>query len=52
MPHKFIIEKNKKGEFVAKFKYNSELMFRRLFKQSFGGERDRVHPQERPRRAD
>lgn len=27
MAHKFVIEKNKKGEFVAKFKYNSELMF-------------------------
>ncbi len=27
MAHKFLIEKNKKGEFVAKFKYNSELMF-------------------------
>jgi len=25
--HKFVIEKNKKGEFVAKFKYNSELIF-------------------------
>ncbi len=27
MAHKFVIEKNKKGEFVAKFKYNSELIF-------------------------
>lgn len=27
MAHRFVIEKNKKGEFVAKFKYNSELMF-------------------------
>lgn len=27
MAHKFVIEKNKAGEFVAKFKYNSELMF-------------------------
>lgn len=27
MAHKFVIEKNKKGEFVAKFKYNSEIMF-------------------------
>ncbi|MFA5989989.1 MAG: DUF1508 domain-containing protein [Sphingomonas sp.] len=27
MAHKFVIEKNKKGEFVAKFQYNSELMF-------------------------
>lgn len=27
MAHKFVIEKNKAGEFVAKFKYKSELMF-------------------------
>lgn len=27
MAHKFVIEKNKAGEFVAKFKYNSELIF-------------------------
>lgn len=27
MAHKFVIEKNKKGEFVAKFKYNNEIMF-------------------------
>lgn len=27
MAHKFVIEQNKKGEYVAKFKYNSELMF-------------------------
>lgn len=27
MAHKFVIEKNKAGEFVAKFKYNSEIMF-------------------------
>jgi len=27
MAHKFVIEKNKAGEFVAKFKYNSEVMF-------------------------
>ncbi len=27
MAHKFVIEKNKKGEFVAKFKYNSEIIF-------------------------
>ena len=27
MAHKFVIEKNKAGEYVAKFKYNSELMF-------------------------
>lgn len=27
MAHKFVIEENKKGEFVAKFKYNSEVMF-------------------------
>ena len=27
MAHKFVIEKNKKGEFVAKFKYNSEVIF-------------------------
>lgn len=27
MAHKFVIEKNKAGEFVAKFKYNSELVW-------------------------
>ncbi|KAA9020856.1 YegP family protein [Sphingobium limneticum] len=27
MAHKFVIEKNKAGEFVAKFKYNSETIF-------------------------
>lgn len=27
MAHKFVIEKNKLGEFVAKFKYNSEVIF-------------------------
>ncbi len=27
MPHKFTIEKNKAGEFVAKFKHNSETIF-------------------------
>ena len=27
MAHKFVIEENKKGEFVAKFKYNNEVMF-------------------------
>ncbi|MBX9797596.1 DUF1508 domain-containing protein [Sphingomonas sp.] len=27
MAHKFVIKKNKAGEFVAQFKYNSELMF-------------------------
>ncbi|MBY0581983.1 MAG: DUF1508 domain-containing protein [Sphingomonas sp.] len=27
MAHKFVIEQNKKGEYVAKFKYNSEIMF-------------------------
>lgn len=27
MAHKFVIEKNKAGEFVAKFKYNSEIIF-------------------------
>ena len=27
MAHKFVIEKNKAGEFVAKFKYNSDLIF-------------------------
>jgi uncharacterized protein YegP (UPF0339 family) len=27
MAHKFVIEKNKAGEFVAKFKYNGEIMF-------------------------
>ncbi len=27
MAHKFVIEQNKKGEYVAKFKYNSEVMF-------------------------
>jgi len=27
MAHKFVIETNKAGEFVAKFKYNNELIF-------------------------
>lgn len=27
MAHKFVIEQNKAGEHVAKFKYNSEVMF-------------------------
>ena len=27
MAHKFVIEKNKAGEYVAKFKYNSETIF-------------------------
>jgi uncharacterized protein YegP (UPF0339 family) len=27
MAHKFVIEQNKKGEFVAKFKYNAETIF-------------------------
>ena len=27
MAHHFVIEKNKAGEFVAKFKYNSETIF-------------------------
>ncbi|RIA37581.1 hypothetical protein DFR49_3468 [Hephaestia caeni] len=27
MAHKFVIEQNKKGEYVAKFKYNSELIW-------------------------
>ena len=27
MAHKFVIEQNKKGEYVAKFKYNSEVIF-------------------------
>ena len=27
MAHKFVIEKNKAGEFVAYFKYNSEPIF-------------------------
>jgi uncharacterized protein YegP (UPF0339 family) len=27
MAHKFVIEQNKKGEYVAKFKYNGEIMF-------------------------
>ncbi|MBB5687068.1 YegP family protein [Sphingobium boeckii] len=27
MAHKFVIEKNKSGEFVAKFKYNNEIIF-------------------------
>ncbi|MES3151072.1 YegP family protein [Sphingomonas faeni] len=27
MAHKFVIERNKAGEYVAKFKYNSEVMF-------------------------
>lgn len=27
MAHRFVIEKNKAGEFVAKFKYNNELIW-------------------------
>lgn len=27
MAHKFVIEENKAAEYVAKFKYNSEVMF-------------------------
>ena len=27
MAHKFVIERNKAGDYVAKFKYNSETMF-------------------------
>ena len=27
MPHKFVIEQNKAGEYVAKFKYNNETIF-------------------------
>ena len=27
MAHRFVIEKNKAGEYVAKFKYNSETIF-------------------------
>ncbi len=27
MAHKFVIEQNKAGEFVAKFKYNAEIIF-------------------------
>jgi uncharacterized protein YegP (UPF0339 family) len=27
MPHKFVIEQNKAGDYVAKFKYNSETIF-------------------------
>jgi uncharacterized protein YegP (UPF0339 family) len=27
MAHKFVIEQNKAGEYIAKFKYNSEVMF-------------------------
>jgi uncharacterized protein YegP (UPF0339 family) len=27
MAHKFVIEQNKKGEYVAKFKYNAETIF-------------------------
>lgn len=27
MAHKFVIEQNKAGEYVAKFKYNNEIMF-------------------------
>lgn len=27
MAHKFVIEQNKASEYVAKFKYNSEVMF-------------------------
>ncbi|WP_375392096.1 YegP family protein [uncultured Sphingomonas sp.] len=27
MPHKFVIEQNKAGEYVAKFKHNGETIF-------------------------
>jgi uncharacterized protein len=27
MAHKFVIEQNKAGEYVAKFKYNNEIIF-------------------------
>lgn len=27
MAHKFVIEQNKAGEYVAKFKYNAEVIF-------------------------
>ncbi|RTL19558.1 MAG: DUF1508 domain-containing protein, partial [Sphingomonadaceae bacterium] len=27
MAHRFVIEKNKAGEFVAKFKFNNELIW-------------------------
>jgi uncharacterized protein len=27
MAHKFVIEQNKAGEYVAKFKYNNEVIF-------------------------
>ena len=27
MPHTFVIEKNKAGDYVAKFKHNSELIW-------------------------
>jgi uncharacterized protein len=27
MAHKFVVEKNRAGEFVAKFKYNAETIF-------------------------
>lgn len=27
MAHKFVIERNKAGEYVAKFKHNSEVIF-------------------------
>jgi len=27
MAHRFVIEQNKSGEYVAKFKYNSETIF-------------------------
>ena len=27
MAHKFVIEQNKAGEYVAKFKYNGEIIF-------------------------
>ena len=27
MAHKFVIEQNKAGDYVAKFKYNSEVIF-------------------------
>lgn len=42
MAHKFVIEPNKAGEFVAKFKYNSEVMFWTEGYSSKSGARDAI----------
>ena len=49
MAHKFVIEQNKAGEYVAKFKYNSEvdLLDRGLCQPLGRPERDRFDQEER-----